>query len=152
MFCPKCGVQLVSDASPFCTQCGSPVKASAQVPVQAAGVAPTVPVTYLPPTIQAHLAKYTRFVTAICPKCGYSGKVGCNDHALIYWIWVVIGSLLIIVGILSDHLGSDYSGVPLLIAGMFIFGVQAFCGYKCVCPNCQAHFEEQSTLSKVLNP
>jgi hypothetical protein len=40
MFCPKCGVQPVSDASPFCTQCGAPVKASAQAPIQAAGVAP----------------------------------------------------------------------------------------------------------------
>lgn len=40
MFCPKCGVQLVSDASPFCTQCGAPVKASARAVVQAAGVAP----------------------------------------------------------------------------------------------------------------
>jgi hypothetical protein len=39
MFCPKCGVQLVSDASPFCTQCGAPVKASAQAPVKVAGVA-----------------------------------------------------------------------------------------------------------------
>jgi len=38
MFCPKCGVQLVSDATPFCTHCGSPIKASAQA--QAVGVAP----------------------------------------------------------------------------------------------------------------
>jgi hypothetical protein len=40
MFCPSCGVQLVSDTTPFCTHCGSPVKASAQAPVQAAGIAP----------------------------------------------------------------------------------------------------------------
>ena len=36
MFCPKCRVQLVSDTTPFCVQCGAPVKASAQAPVQAA--------------------------------------------------------------------------------------------------------------------
>jgi hypothetical protein len=36
MFCPKCGVQVVPDTTPFCTHCGSPVKASAEAPVQAA--------------------------------------------------------------------------------------------------------------------
>jgi hypothetical protein len=46
MFCPNCGVQLVSDTTPFCTQCGVQVKASAQAPVQAVGVAPaSVPAT-----------------------------------------------------------------------------------------------------------
>lgn len=43
MFCPSCGVQLVSDTTPFCTHCGSPVIMAPVVvaPVQAAGVAPT---------------------------------------------------------------------------------------------------------------
>jgi hypothetical protein len=38
MFCPKCGFQLVSETAPFCTQCGAPVKASAEAPVQVAGI------------------------------------------------------------------------------------------------------------------
>ena|SRR5450759_2506477 len=35
MFCSGCGIQFVSDATFFCTQCGSPIKASPAVPVQA---------------------------------------------------------------------------------------------------------------------
>jgi hypothetical protein len=40
MFCPSCGVQLVSDTTPFCTHCGSPIKASGEAPSPAAGVVP----------------------------------------------------------------------------------------------------------------
>jgi len=29
IFCPSCGVQAISDSAPFCTQCGSPLRASA---------------------------------------------------------------------------------------------------------------------------
>jgi uncharacterized membrane protein YhaH (DUF805 family) len=40
MFCPSCGIQLVSETTHSCTQCGSPIRAFAQAPVQAACVAP----------------------------------------------------------------------------------------------------------------
>lgn len=38
MFCRNCGLRLITDSKPFCTHCGSPVRASAQTPVKDAGV------------------------------------------------------------------------------------------------------------------
>jgi len=46
MVCPSCGVQLVSDKTPFCAHCGSPIKAFGEARSRAGGVAPApVPAT-----------------------------------------------------------------------------------------------------------
>lgn len=60
MFCPNCGLQLVSGATSFCLHCGSPIKRAApttapvatQGPAQAPALAQDVaPVTALVPAI-----------------------------------------------------------------------------------------------------
>ena len=91
--CPSCGVQLVSNTTPFCTHCGSPVKASAQVSVQALGRAlasssqsnqpassAEAPFQVLSPTdsdgIRQRLRKYSEYGEAECVHCGYTGHMG----------------------------------------------------------------------------
>jgi hypothetical protein len=91
--CPSCGVQLVSDTTPFCTHCGTSVKASAQAPAQAVGHAlasssqsnqpassAEAPFQVLSPTdldgIRQRLRKYSEYGEAECVHCGYTGHMG----------------------------------------------------------------------------
>ena len=108
MFCPNCGNQLNSDTTPFCTQCGSPLKASAQAPVQSAGVGsvavsvpaalPVAPLTQqaVPPPLPSQSAS----PTAASPN---GAEPSARSTKMVSWLKVAVVLLLVIDGLLNPN-------------------------------------------------
>ena len=135
-FCTSCGKPL-QPAMNFCMYCGAAVATAPASHSAPAVAAMQSPVSYLPSSIVANLAKYRRHELALCPKCGYSGSVGCigKKYPMGRWAWVV--------------------GIPFFatLIGMIILAWQfIFQKWLLECPNCKAQFSKQMTLMEGLNP